>query len=166
MSNHLLPGPRRLPIALAALVAAALPQMARAADRIVVVTQPHTVVTETVSATTVAQIPQLSATVLQAAPGETKRLLRRLRSSSGVRYAELDHSVHAYGTPDPGRAAQWGLDAIGAPLAWSHSRGGGVVVAVVDTGVAAAPDLVGRILPGWNVVNGSPDATSCRSISR
>ena len=30
--------------------------------------------------------------------------------------------------------------------------------AVVDTGVAPAPDLAGRLLPGWNVLAGSDDA--------
>jgi serine protease len=57
---------------------------------------------------------------------------------------------------------QWNLDAIGIPRAWDVSTGEGVVVAVLDTGVAyeddgpyrRAPDLAGtRFVPGWDFVD-------------
>jgi len=43
-------------------------------------------------------------------------------------------------------AQQWNLTQVGAPAAWAHSTGAGVVIGVVDTGVDAThPDLVGKI---------------------
>jgi len=83
--------------------------------------------------------------------------LRALRRSRAVRFAEPVRRLRALdlATPDPGRAQQWGLDAIGVAAAWAVTRGAGVVVAVVDTGVSLAPDLAGRLLPGWNVIERS-----------
>ena len=58
---------------------------------------------------------------------------------------------------------QWNLEAIGIPRAWDVSTGDGVIVAVLDTGVAyeddgpsrRAPDLAGtRFVPGWDFVDG------------
>ena len=44
-----------------------------------------------------------------------------------------------------------GIDAIGAPTAWSRSTGAGVVVALMDSGIAAHPDLPsGKILARAN----------------
>jgi serine protease len=63
---------------------------------------------------------------------------------------------------DPYYGHQWHLDQIGMPSAWSRGRGAGVVVAVIDTGVAyrnadrfaQAPDLgQTRFVDGWDFVD-------------
>jgi serine protease len=69
--------------------------------------------------------------------------------------------VPGAGTPnDPLWPRQWHLARAGAEAGWAHTPGGeGVVVAVVDTGVARVPDLVGaRVLEGASFVPGAPTA--------
>lgn len=60
---------------------------------------------------------------------------------------------------DPLSPQQWGLQKIQAPQAWSQSRGGGVTIAVSDTGVDLAhPDLSSKIAEGGHdyVDGGTP----------
>jgi len=57
-------------------------------------------------------------------------------------------AVPAPATAQTIRQAQWHLDALRINQAHALTRGAGVVVAVVDTGVGSHPDLVGQVLPG------------------
>jgi Leucine-rich repeat (LRR) protein/subtilisin family serine protease len=56
---------------------------------------------------------------------------------------------------DPSYAEQWALPAVGAPEAWATlpANTPPVTIAVVDSGVCANhPDLVGRLLDGWDFI--------------
>jgi thermitase len=60
---------------------------------------------------------------------------------------------------DPLRDRQWGLTISGAESAWQRTRGGGVIVAVIDSGVDSGhPEFSGRLLPGFDARNGSSGA--------
>jgi subtilisin family serine protease len=67
-------------------------------------------------------------------------------------------SAAALAAPDPLRPQQWNLDLIEADAAHATSTGAGATVAVVDSGVQADhPDLAGRVVAGWDMVEN--DAT-------
>ena len=157
------PHRRRALSVLILLLGLLVPGVAQAADTIVVGLRPGALAATALDAADAVQVgavPRLRVVVVHVAPAHRSAALRALRRSRAVRYAEPLRRLQALadGVPDPGRAQQWGLDAIGADAAWAVTRGAGVVVAVVDTGVAPAPDLDGRLLPGWNVLARNEDA--------
>ena len=89
---------------------------------------------------------------------ESAALLRALRQDKRVEYAQIDRLKHASYVPDDLMWGQlWGLNATGtgikAASAWDVTRGSGVVVAVLDTGITTHPDLQDNILPGYDFIS-------------
>ena len=84
----------------------------------------------------------------------------------GVKHASMDGVMTSTGKPvaQPPQSIPWGVQRIGAPVAWSKSTGwvdingdgnGEIEVAVFDTGIDTDhPDLVGNIKWGVSVLNG------------
>lgn len=59
------------------------------------------------------------------------------------------------------RLQQWALDVLEAEAVWDRTAGGGVTVAVVDSGIHGShADLSGRVAGGWSAVGGSYDVDS------
>lgn len=59
---------------------------------------------------------------------------------------------------DPMRAQEYWLDAYGVRQAWQSTRGKGVRIAVIDTGIGRAPEFDGAVVGGTDVSGvGSPD---------
>lgn len=79
-------------------------------------------------------------------------VLNLLAHHPHLKFVELDARV----TPDlvsndPYLGSQWHLPRIGADQAWDSSQGGGVTIAILDSGVLPTHvDLVDRLVPGWN----------------
>ncbi|MEA3272526.1 MAG: S8 family peptidase [Patescibacteria group bacterium] len=95
---------------------------------------------------------------------------------AGVKRVETDARVFALAPPgactpwpackdggdeeppeEPSQELPWGVDRVDADLTWSASRGFGVNVAVIDTGIDNNhPDLVGNLQGGVNFVSKNP----------
>lgn len=73
--------------------------------------------------------------------------------------SEADTVVTGLGTGgDPLRGYQWALDRVPYETAWASTKGRGVIVAVIDTGVRADhEDLAGAVLSGLDLVGGGGD---------
>lgn len=101
------------------------------------------------------QIPQLGVGVVRVVSSTPDTVPQALRRLPGVAYVEPNYPVHILGWPnDPDVAAQWHLAAIQAPAAWDMATGGGVVVAVIDTGVDPGErDLKDKLVAGYDFVN-------------
>ncbi|MDQ3266092.1 MAG: S8 family serine peptidase [Myxococcota bacterium] len=94
---------------------------------------------------------------------DEESVLARIRQHPAVESAEQLVRYEASYTPnDPDYGQQWNLTQIGMPTAWEKSRGKGVIVAVLDTGIAyedyqefkQVPDLKGaRFATGYDFVN-------------
>lgn len=84
----------------------------------------------------------------------------RLEADGVARFAEPNYVRRLAATPDDSfYGDQWGMEQIRAPAAWELETGGDVVVAVVDSGIRMHPDLVSRLVPGYDFRDDDDDPT-------
>lgn len=113
--------------------------------------------------------PQAHRALLMVASVPSERMgkvLRGLQGEPDVEAAEPNYLYRLYWEPnDPLYAKQWNFRLVGMEEAWEVGRGEGVIVAVIDTGVAyedykefrQASDLKGtQFVPGYNFVANNP----------
>ena len=110
-------------------------------------------------ATVVRRIPQVNVYQLKFPGGsDLPAMEQAYRQSTLTEKTELNHLLRLpKAIPnDAELGAQWGLQKMMVPEAWNITTGSSsVVIAILDTGIDAShPDLIDRILPGYDFVNG------------
>ena len=87
--------------------------------------------------------------------------LKRSRLSKDTEYIEANYIYRASAVPDdPQYNKQWNFRAINVEQAWDETKGAGVTVAVIDTGVSEVPDLkLTKFVDGYDFVNDKEDAS-------
>ncbi|MBE9167029.1 peptidase S8 [Pleurocapsales cyanobacterium LEGE 06147] len=93
-----------------------------------------------------------------------KKLLKALKRSPLRRkteYIEPNYIYEHFLVPnDPEYSKQWNFRSINIEQAWDDTKGDGVTVAVIDTGVTQVPDLkLTKFVPGYDFVNDRVDAS-------
>jgi serine protease len=92
------------------------------------------------------------------------QLLKALRKSDlrkDVEAIDPNYIYQAFEIPnDPEYSKQWNLRNINLESAWDETKGAGVTVAVIDTGITQVPDLKNtKIVAGYDFVNDREAAT-------
>jgi thermitase len=164
-------------VALASLLAGAMPAHASSTTRLLVKFQPKAspaaiaLALAGVKGTVVRTIPDVGVHVVSV-PGPAATALTRLRGNSSVAFAEVDAVVAPQETlpNDPYFPQQyalgggaWGWYQTQTTQAWDISKGSPtVVVAVLDTGLKTngLSDFNGQVVSGWNVLSNSSDTSS------
>ncbi len=95
-----------------------------------------------------------------------KKILKELKRSplsKDTEYIEANYIYQASAVPDdPQYNKQWNFRAINVEQAWDETKGAGVTVAVIDTGVSKeqVPDLkLTKFVKGYDFVNNKDDAS-------
>jgi len=101
--------------------------------------------------------------------GKTEEeVCQELMATGALEYCEPDYIAHIMSTipNDPYYRYQWHLPQISAPQAWDVAKGTGVIIAIIDSGAdPTQPDLVGKLVPGYNFLLSNTDThdTGCNS---
>ena len=90
---------------------------------------------------------------------EAAALMRQIAADPNVEYVEVDQLLQTALTPNDSLYAnnQWhyfeAAGGIRADKAWDVSTGGGVVVAVLDTGITSHSDLNANVVAGYDMIS-------------
>ena len=92
-----------------------------------------------------------------------RTLLKALKKSDLAKKTESiepNYIYRALGIPnDPFYSKQWNLRSINVESAWDDTKGAGVTVAVIDTGISRVPDLKdAKFVKGYDFVNDREEA--------
>ncbi|XHU96723.1 MAG: peptidase S8 [cyanobacterium endosymbiont of Rhopalodia gibba] len=93
-----------------------------------------------------------------------KTFLKLIKQSSIKKYIEYSEPNYIYKSleipNDPDYSKQWNLHSIHIEKAWENSKGEGITVAVIDTGVSRIPDLrQTEFVEGYDFVNDHTDVS-------
>lgn len=114
-----------------------------------------------VGARVIERFPQIGVELVQLRPGLTlTQAISRYKRSSAVLYAEPNQYRELMFKPnDPDYFRQYCPVRIFAEQGWNLNKGdSGTVIAVLDTGVDLShPDLVNKLLPGYDFSDGDSD---------
>jgi thermitase len=108
------------------------------------------------------QLKAINAHVLAVPAGLEQAVAQELNSDGDIAFAERERLVapSASAPNDPDYSKAWHLAKMQVTSAWDVTRGSGVTVAVLDTGIdATQPDLAGQLLPGHNSADGSSNTS-------
>jgi serine protease len=118
--------------------------------------------------------------LLKVPAGSVMERVEWLQDQTGVRFAEPNWICHPAGEPDPSLPLQWSLHNPGPPevecdgsdcaipdsdIDWPQAvmqlqgtEFAPATVAIIDTGIDLGhPDLVDRLVPGWDFIHDDPD---------
>lgn len=89
----------------------------------------------------------------------TIKKIARSNLKKSIEYIEPNYIYHSLETPnDPQYTQQWNLRSINVEQAWDETKGEGITVAVIDTGVSKVPDLEQtEFVEGYDFVNNQTD---------
>jgi len=114
-------------------------------------------------ASQVDSIPQIDVRVLQVPATNRDRVLAALKHNPNIEFAELNALAAPTATTNDPYVVnnyEWHLLKLQAFQAWDISVGTNAVVAICDSGVdPTQPDLVGKLLPGYNFYANNTDTS-------
>ncbi len=105
------------------------------------------------------QIEGINETVVKVPPGQEEAIAQQMKTDPYVDIVQRDYTTHAFFTPNDsyftyqyalnntGQSGGTAGDDIGAESAWNVTKGNGVKVAILDTGINLnQPDLAGKVI--------------------